>query len=329
MSIKQQLDNFREVAEKKGFREASYRTRIYLRQVIYDRTGLAGIIRYYLLVPGRSTLLWILYVRIYKPILEKKIGSGVKIMNKDWDNLVLLDAYRADYFSEYSSLEGHYESVVSKGNHSHEFVAKNFADGKYHDTVVVTSNIWYEKSPCIDESTFHTLINPVGVNDRSMTNPEKVTKAALDAIENFPNKRIIVHYMSPHTPFMGETAGRFETEGPWQGIYEKYRRGEIEKGVVEQSYIETIRAIENEVQQLINEFNGKTVVSSDHGENLGEVQHGVELLGHGNPSPECRSVPWLEMNYDERRNITKDSPIGFNTLDEKTVEKRLEYLGYK
>ena len=286
-------------------------------------------IRYQLLIGGRSTLFWALYVNIYQPILEKKIGSGVDIMDEDWDNLIILDAYRADSFKEHSQLQGQYKDVVSRGNHSHEFVAKNFQDEEYHDTVVVTSNVWYEKCPYINEETFHSLINPVGIDNRSKTNPEKVTEAALEAIEEFPNKRLIIHYMSPHAPFMGETANKFETDGPWQGMYERYRRGEIPKEVVEQSYIETIRIIEDEVQGLTRELDGKTVVTSDHGENLGEVQHGMELIDHGNPSPECRYVPWLEMEYNRRKKTTKDSPIGFDSLEEDTIEQRLKHLGYK
>jgi hypothetical protein len=70
-------------------------------------------------------------------------------------------------------------------------------------------------------------------------------------------------------------------------------------------------------------------VSADHGENLGEVQHGMVQLKHGNPTPECRLVPWLEMNYSERREIVEEPPIGYETIDDDAIEERLTALGYK
>jgi hypothetical protein len=251
-------------------------------------------------------------------------------MDEDWDNLILLDAYRADYFKEHSLLEGDFSTVVSKANWSLEFILNNFQESEYHDTVVITANENYTLSSKVDESTFYTLSN-VGDVDREKR-IENVTEAALDAIEAYPNKRLIIHYMQPHIPHMGETSNQVRNDywdESFPGMFELFRRGEISKDQLEQSYIDTIRMIESEIQELIKKLDGKTVISSDHGENLGEVQHGMTQTGHGNPTPECRYVPWLEMDYDTRREITEDNPIGFDTVDDHAVEERLSALGYK
>lgn len=332
------IQRFQELRKDWGVKVALWHVWYYIndhvRNPIYGKTGLDDFIRNQLLVGGRGSILdifWVFYVKLYQPILERKIGTGIHIMDEDWDNLILLDAYRADYFKEYSSLDGELSTVVSKANHSHEFVVKNFKNKQYHDTVLITSNVWYQKSPYINDSTFHAAINPVGIESPTETNPELVTEAAIDAIERFPNKRFIVHYMSPHTPHIGDTSDHFRDKigDDFSDMCNLYRQGKVSKDQLERSYIETIRFIEDEIQELLEDLEGKTVISSDHGENLGEKQHGMTLLNHGNPSPECRYVPWLEMDFESRKEITEDPPVGFENLDDEVVGKRLKALGYK
>jgi hypothetical protein len=106
-------------------------------------------------------------------------------------------------------------------------------------------------------------------------------------------------------------------------------KGLVCKDLLEKSYIETISVIEEEVNELLKQTEGKTVVSADHGENLGEIQHRMKHIGHGNPTPECRYVPWLEVDCGARKKITEGEPIGFDTIDSEVVNQRLIDLGYK
>ena len=270
-----------------------------------------------------------IYTRIYKQFINKQLGEGIAVMKKDWDNLILLDAYRYDYFSEYSTFNGDLSSEVSKGNWSLEFVVKNFQAKQYHDTIVVTANPNYQNYSKLDEDTFFTLINVV--TDKTKSGSELVTEKALAAIDQYPNKRIIVHYMLPHEPFRGQTVDQVKRglDGELSNrMYSLYSRGVISKETLEKAYIESIGQIEKEIESLLDKLDGKTVLSSDHGENLGEVQHGMMQLGHGNPTTECRLVPWLEMSYDKRREIISDDPIGFDTIDDDIMKERLAALGY-
>jgi hypothetical protein len=75
-------------------------------------------------------------------------------------------------------------------------------------------------------------------------------------------------------------------------------------------------------------LNGKTIVSADHGENLGEKRHGRVFRGHGNETKECRLVPWLEMPYTTRREVTENAPVNSGSIERDLVNKRLEDLGY-
>jgi hypothetical protein len=323
------LENLRNKISDHGLKEAVVSIYAFLTRGIWDE-----FIDSCLLVAGPPSVFHALYVKIYQPILERRIGSGIKIMEKDWDNLILLDSYRADYFNKYSSLDGELSTVVSKGNWSREFIVKNFRKENYQDTVVISNNPLYLLPSEIEETTFHALIDPTSGKDPDFSSPEIITEAAQNAIDEYPNKRLIIHYMSPHAPHTGAISDRFrkafENED-FPGMFKLYECDLIRQETLKESYVETIMEIEVEVQKIANNLNGKTVVSSDHGENLGEIQHGMMQLRHGNPTPECRYVPWLEMDYNQRREITEDPPTGSRrtNMDDEEIDRRLSALGYK
>ncbi|MDL0143566.1 hypothetical protein PNP83_00890, partial [Halobacterium salinarum] len=59
---------------------------------------------------------------------SSKYGEGAKVVEKDWDNLIILDACRYDYFKNANStniIEGELGKSVSRGSHSREFMEKN------------------------------------------------------------------------------------------------------------------------------------------------------------------------------------------------------------
>jgi hypothetical protein len=77
---------------------------------------------------------------------RRSVGpSGVPVMERDWDNLVILDACRYDMFEDTNTLDGTLESVVSFGSRTSEFLCRNFDDGEFLDTVYVTANPMHER----------------------------------------------------------------------------------------------------------------------------------------------------------------------------------------
>ena len=277
-------------------------------------------------------------------LLKWRYGPGIDVMNNDWDNLILLDAYRYDYFEKYSRFDGDLSQVFSRGNNSPQFIKQNFSGRELHDTVYVTSNphakdistdVFYKIEYLLDEwdSEVGTIL------------PEDVTKSAIEASNKYPEKRLIIHYMQPHDPHLGKTADKYrkrvetatELDGstnntvrwPKTRFPELYKNGQISKEELEQSYIETIHEVEKSVEGLLPELTGKTVISSDHGEKLGENKSGVTTIEHSNNTKECLFVPWLELPYNERKNIVKEEPVYFESPEQDKVEKQLTYLGYR
>ena len=299
------------------------------KRTIYSRLGVSRYIQSRLLVGGPAMPLHACCVLLYRLLINQSTSDQVDVMEQDWDNLILLDSYRADYFSEYSSFKGDLSTRVSKGTWSLEFIVKNFQDKTLHDTVVVTSNPYYQRYSKLGQDTFHSIKyceKTVGIESF-----KQVSQLAFEASEEFPNKRLIIHYMKPHTPHIGETSDKLRAKfgDVFPGMFMLYRSGVITKDTLEQSYVDTINMIEPEVQDLLDKLDGKSVVSSDHGENLGERYHGMTQTGHGSPTPECYRVPWLELEHETRRQVSEDSPEKISAVDEKSIEDNLRALGYK
>lgn len=277
-------------------------------------------------------------------------GPAFDVMGADWDILILLDACRYDYFKSTIDMDGKLRSIVSPGAHSWEFMNRTFIGKNYHDTVYITANPHAQK---LDDEIFYTIENILDAWDSEVGTvlPEEVVEAAVEAGENYPNKRLIIHFMQPHEPHLGPTAKeireRIELKGwnkhhgnpnnkidvrrdgthTWQAV----KDGTVSIEEIRKAYSESLDLVLDHVSNLIDSINGRAVISSDHGEMLGE--RGVIRRRFGHPhdiyTPELRIVPWFILPSDERRNIKSETSIGFEKFDHKIVNDRLRSLGYR
>ena len=53
-------------------------------------------------------------------------SDGINIFHEDWDNLIILDACRYDYFKQLNDMDGELEYRISRGSQSREFMRGNF-----------------------------------------------------------------------------------------------------------------------------------------------------------------------------------------------------------
>jgi len=272
--------------------------------------------------------------------------NGVDVFEEDWDTLVILDACRYDEFRRVHSLEGRLESRESRGSTSYEWVRGNFSNKELYDTVYVSSNLWYHRLESRIGADVHDLVSPnwtggeraefnyvaQEVAERDM-HPETVTECALSTAERYPQKRLIVHYMQPHAPYIGPTgAEHFDDEGH---LVSRIARGEVstDRTTVRKAYRENLEIVLEHVADLIAELDGKTVVSADHGEMLGDRYRPFPFRDYGhNPgiyTPQLVKVPWFVSEGKQRRVITVEEPQERSAMpDETVVEDRLRELGY-
>jgi hypothetical protein len=259
--------------------------------------------------------------------------SGTDIFEEDWDNLVLLDACRYDLFAETVDLDGRLESRISRGATSPEFIRGNFTGAELHDTVYVTGNGWYFKLRDEIGAELHAERQV----EHDGLDPTPITDAALEAAAQYPNKRLLVHYMHPHYPYLGETAtGDFDGfDLQADGLIGDIQRREVSipDEVMRQAYVETLDAVLDEVAKLLDVFEGKTVVSADHGELLGDRCFPLPVKDYAHHGKlyveELVKVPWFVHESGQRKDVVAEPPERKVDADQEAVDERLRKLGYK
>jgi hypothetical protein len=252
--------------------------------------------------------------------LYHRLADGIDIMSMDWDTLIILDAARADLLEEHSSFGVPVRRVRSPATHSWGYMVRSYLGRQLHDTVMVSANPYVHDIP---EGVFHAVYPVVGdVREANSLDPSHVTDTALRAHEVHPQKRLIVHYMQPHAPYLHR-----DDPYPRAPFDEARQTGDTDR--LRADYLENYRTVERHVHELISHLSGKTVITADHGEALGERFAGLRLFEHGHAVPVVFEVPLVSIPPTERRLIRSDAPQPFEPEPERTVEKHLRSLGYR
>lgn len=277
----------------------------------------------------------------YGAYFEYSHPDSVDVIAEDWDNLVILDACRYDYFEDQNTISGDLERRISRGDKSWEFMQENFADGQFHDTVYVTANPFVSR---LGADVFYSVdtLDEYWDDDIGTVWPEDVVSAAIEANRNYPNKRLIVHFMQPHRPYLGKTAEElrervnligYRNEGDGLQIWGAAKQGDVSVEEVRRAYSESLDIVLEGVEPLLSELGGKSVVTSDHGEMLGErvLPFTSRVWGHseGFSTPNLRTVPWLEVESGDRRTVEASEPLDDDELSDDAVNQRLSALGYR
>ncbi|MFW6041321.1 MAG: hypothetical protein ACOC85_05745 [Thermoplasmatota archaeon] len=240
------------------------------------------------------------------------IPSSTKVMEREWDFLIVLDACRYDMFKENNFIEGDLKKINSTGSSTTKWIKNNF-DGKYKDTVVVSSNPHLSQlrlKKIIGHNPFFHIENVWDYGwdeDLNTVPPHAVNEGAKKIIDQYKDKRIIIHYMQPHYPFIGEHQiihsgvdslrkeglgdgkERNKERNPWDDLAE----GEIDLDEFMKAYNSNLKLVLKYVQKLLPHLNGKVIITSDHGNCIGEM--GL----HGHPGgfniKPLIEVPWFQV----------------------------------
>ncbi|SFC75578.1 hypothetical protein SAMN05444422_12114 [Halobiforma haloterrestris] len=281
--------------------------------------------------------------------LRSENSEGVDVFDEDWDNLVILDACRYDMFEQVNHIEGTLTAKESKASATSEWLKANVADRDLRDTVYVTANPQLEGNREKWDVKFHHVSN-VWLNEdwdeeTGTVLADTMTEAAIEAYEQYPHKRLVVHYMQPHYPFVSadtdfdkghlNTIENGEDSPDGENVWAQKFIGEIEPPREElwEIYTANLEYVLDHVEELLAEVPGKTVVTSDHGNYVGERASPIPIREYGHPrglyDDPVVQVPWLEYTRGERREIITE----FDSRDQSIVESevvsdRLRDLGY-
>ena len=275
--------------------------------------------------------------RLYHTRLNRRQHNptGIDLFAADWDTLAIADACRYDTFAAHHDLPGRLEVRHSRGSSTTEWLKANFV-GDHCDTVYVTANPQYESQREDLPVRFYDVINiwqRDGWDEEFRTvRPETVTAAALDAAKRYPHKRLLVHYIQPHYPFIGPT-GRKHFDGDSLHFWGGVMNGSVEAPdqTLRQANDENFEVMLPALSNLLDGRAGRTVVSADHGQMLGERSHPIPIREYGHPrrtyTDELVRIPWLVCEHGERPKITTgDTAATAQQSDD--LDERLKALGY-
>lgn len=307
----------------------------------------------------------------HRELFELRYGSGIDVMAEDWDTLLVLDACRYDVFAALNWIDGSLESRLSAGSSSPGWIDANFTGRTHHDTVYVSGNAF---TADIGDDVFHAIYpvspEPVAESaavdaadvfdarllaDSYVIDPETVVETALEAHERHPTKRLIVHFLQPHVPLIGETGLEIYQQIASQRDLSSVSRGgrgdrfgalnvqlyeiveddafDIDVDDLRRAYAETLEIVLPYADRLIRELDGKAVISADHGELLGERLLPLTGRKYGHfeylAAEALRRVPWHVVDGDDRRRIVAEAPVESARMDEDEVTEKLRVLGYR
>lgn len=216
------------------------------------------------------------------------------LQDLEWDNLVILDACRHDIYEE---VNGPTNYNFSKGSMTRNYIRENFSEGDWSDVVYISSNprfgngIFNEVTGRDLEDCFFEVFNS-WKNSEDPFSPENVVRDAKTAQKLFPEKKIIIHFMQPHIPFdnHSESSEKYVFTGENYDVWRAVMREEVDAQGAIRQYLKNLEFVMPYVENLVEELEGLSVITSDHGNLIGEGNY----YGHprGYSSVGLRKVPW-------------------------------------
>lgn len=304
-----------------------------------------------------------------KALLPYAKWRATPIWAAEWDVCLVLDSCRIDVFREVVmergdlSWSGYLDPVNSKwsvGSASVEWIAETFSDrysDEWRNAGYVTANPFSGKTgdePSVKGDAYPLKNRGLAYLDEPWRDrwetedglptvaPRDVTNRAMWAWrqrERYDMDQLVVHYMQPHIPFRSRpewTAGwDLEGFGTGGGLgdkddWHKVRDGEIPEDEFWDAYRDNLEWVLDEVARWQRQTDARILVTSDHGNGLGELG----VWGHPpwNGNPAVRRVPWafIDGNGSGPPDLEPpgDPPVVGGTTEEK-LAAQLKALGYK
>lgn len=253
------------------------------------------------------------------------------MLGGDWDYLFLLDACRADVFKSVSDLPGETSTIKTGAAMTVEWLERHVAGTSLHDTVYITGNPQVTTHQSRLDPEFHAHVIVDSDHPAGVATPEAIASAARAAEREYPQKRLLVHFVQPHIPYLGRTGRELPSD---LSLSEIQAQDNVSSTDIKRAYCENLELVLSIVHGLFSAFEGRFVVSADHGELLGERLRPVPVRDFGHPRGVYHdalvTVPWHTFERGMRRTVVADTPINSkDTTYSETVDERLTALGYK
>lgn len=261
----------------------------------------------------------------------------------DWDVLVILDACRFDLMQEVAveydwlpKVRRHYSPASMSPQWLEQMTRPKYLDEMAETALISANPFTRENFVRADEwSGLDDVWRYAWDDTHGTVLPRDVTDATIRQHRSQNHGRLIAWYLQPHIPFVGsdwsegfdstEIFGRDGGEDMDRGMWDRFDDGAISFEELWQGYRENLKFVLDDVRLLLENVDGRVVISSDHGNAIGEWG----IVGHPRYSvvPALRRVPWIELLASDEQTHSPESASA--SIDPVDVEERLKALGYK
>lgn len=291
--------------------------------------------------------------KILARVLNRKVSTSLsplirppaKVFKRDWDNLIILDACRYDTIREYDFDYGELEWCWSGGSNSIEYLKYNVQGAGLDDVVWVTANPHVRR---FSDDIYKVVdVWDSDWNEEYQTVlPESMVNVARRAATEHPRKRLVVHFMQPHYPFIGSVGReqlpdhrtftgnglRENQDEAGRDIWSYLEAGVVGEERVWEAYRENLDIVLPPASELARELQGKSVITADHGNAFGKHDFPIPLRIYGHPGERrvksLIKVPWVMFQDDDRKEIESGEIVRHDSGEVDGVEKKLQQLGY-
>jgi hypothetical protein len=253
---------------------------------------------------------------------HQRIAAG------NWDVLLVLDACRLDTCRD--AVDWPVQEVTTPASCTPDWLAAAADRGLFAGKTVLTANPQYQKFEFEADSIEHFWESHWDERRQTVL-PEPVLDRVTEHV-NGDSPPVIAHLQQPHWPYVARIDDEWELAypdlGPWTdgneeiaGMQVAMARGKIDVERAYSAYRASVRSIWRTLLPAIESWvaDGQTVVvTADHGEVFGRL---ADATMYEHP---CKvgirpltAVPWVEFDSSQPE-----------TVDDGTVEDRLEALGY-
>ena len=282
-------------------------------------------------------------------LLFLNIRDSNSAFDDEWDSLIILDACRYDSLKKL--YETRYKEIVqkkiSKGSCTTKFLLSNFGKGNYPDIVYISAN------PYVDKLLYDRFAEIVPVWDDgwdfeiNTVPPLEVYLHALQARLKYPNKKLIVHFLQPHYPYLDglgildsqqlikcivdeeKHATVFDIGDDCLVTWDSYRWRVLPIDRIYQSYYRNLEFVLPYARRLADFLPGRSIITSDHGEAFGErISRIFPLRVYGHPAQirihATVDVPWVIIDPNDKEHSDINSEIAQVEKEAKSSKTKAE-----